>query len=62
MAVLCPSLAVAQTVLTRRGLELNVKTVRRLCGELGHHGLALRGVGAVAGSFGIGVRDLWPGF
>ena len=46
MAVLCPSLAVAQTVLARRGLELNVKTVRRLCGELGHHGLALRGVGA----------------
>ena len=58
MAVLCPSLAVAQTVLARRGLELNVKTVRRLCGELGHHGLALRGVGAVAGSEGLAGRTL----
>ena len=58
MAVLCPPLAVAQTVLARRGLELNVKTVRRLCGELGHHGLALRGVGAVAGSEGLAGRTL----
>ena len=38
LAVLCPSLAVAQTVLARRGLALDVKTVRRLCGELASGG------------------------
>ena len=49
MALLCPSLAVAQTVLARRGLALDVKTVRRLCGELGQRGLALRGAVSLDG-------------
>jgi len=47
-AVLCPSFEVAHTVLKRRGLELDVKTVRRLCGQLGERGLALRGGVALA--------------
>jgi hypothetical protein len=47
-AVLCPSFEVAHTVLKRRGLELDIKTVRRLCGQLGERGLALRGSVALA--------------
>lgn len=31
MALLCPSYAVAQTVLEEQGIRLNVKTIRRLC-------------------------------
>lgn len=58
LAVLCPSLAVAQTVLARRGLELDVKTVRRLCGELGHRGLALRGEVSLDGSEALAGRTL----
>ncbi len=58
LAVLCPSLAVAQTVLARRGLELDVKTVRRLCGELGHRGLALRGAVSLDGSEVLAGRTL----
>ena len=42
-ALLCPSLAVAQQMLARRSIELNVKTIRRLCRELGEAGLARRG-------------------
>jgi len=58
MAVLCPSLAVARTVLARRGLELDVKTVRRLCGDLGHRGLALRGEVSLDGSEALAGRTL----
>ena len=47
-AVLCPSFEVARTVLKRRGLDLDVKTVRRLCGQLGERGLLLRGGVALA--------------
>lgn len=42
-AVLCPSFEVARTVLKRRGVALDIKTVRRLCGQLGERGLWLRG-------------------
>jgi hypothetical protein len=38
-AVLCPSLEVAREVLARRGIELDVKTLRRLCEQLGKRGL-----------------------
>ena len=34
-ALLCPSLAVAQQMLARRAIVLDVKTLRRLCQELG---------------------------
>jgi hypothetical protein len=49
-AVLCPSLAVAREVLARRGIELDVKTPRRLCGQLGERGLALRGQVSLSGT------------
>ncbi len=42
-ALLCPSLVVAQQMLARRSIALNVKTIRRLCQELGEAGLARRG-------------------
>lgn len=58
LAVLCPSLAVAQTVLARRGLVLDVKTVRRLCGELGQRGIAVRGAVSVAGAEALAGRTL----
>lgn len=41
--LLCPSLPVAQQMLARQALELDVKTIRRLCRELGEAGLARRG-------------------
>lgn len=43
MAVLCPSLEVAKAVLCEQGIELDVKTIRRFCGELGAVGLERRG-------------------
>ena len=49
-AVLCPSLEVAREVLARRGIELDVKTLRRLCERLGERGLALRGQASLSGS------------
>ncbi len=58
LAVLCPSLAVAQTVLARRGLELDVKTVRRLCSELGQRGVALRGAVSLDGREALAGRTL----
>ena len=58
LALLCPSLAVAQTVLARRGLKLDVKTVRRLCGELGQRGLALRGAVSLDGNEALAGRTL----
>jgi hypothetical protein len=35
LALLCPSLEVAHRVLARRGIGLDVKTLRRLCADLG---------------------------
>ena len=43
LALLCPSLAVAQSVLARRGIELDVKSLRRVCSQLGQLGLERRG-------------------
>ncbi len=43
MALLCPSFAVAHEVLSSRGMEGDVKTLRRLCRLLGVVGLAHRG-------------------
>lgn len=43
MALLCPSLEVAKTVLSRRGINIDVKRLRRLCKNLGQMGLNNRG-------------------
>ena len=43
MALLCPSFAVAHEVLSSRGMEVDVKTLRRLCRLLGVVGLEHRG-------------------
>jgi len=40
MALLCPSLEVAHEVFSSRGIQVDVKTIRRLCGLLGAAGLA----------------------
>lgn len=45
LALLCPSLEVASEVLSSRGIEVDVKTIRRLCGLLGEAGLSHRGEG-----------------
>lgn len=42
MALLCPSFAVAHEVLSLRGISVDVKTIRRLCGILGKLGLENR--------------------
>jgi hypothetical protein len=42
MALLCPSFAVACEVLSLRGIRVDVKTIRRLCGLLGEFGLENR--------------------
>lgn len=43
MALLCPSFEVAHQVLSSRGLCVDVKTIQRLCRELGELGLEDRG-------------------
>jgi hypothetical protein len=43
MALLCPSLGVARVVLSRRGIELDEKTLGRLCRLLGEVGVSDRG-------------------
>jgi hypothetical protein len=43
LAVLSPSLEVAQEMLAGRGNTLDVKTIRRMCSELGGLGIAKRG-------------------
>jgi hypothetical protein len=43
LALLCPSFEVAGMVLSERGIAADVKTIRRLCRELGLSGLELRG-------------------
>ncbi len=48
-ALPCPSLAVAHEVLARRGLDLDVKTIRRYCRELGRRGTARRGAVSLTG-------------
>jgi hypothetical protein len=50
LAVLCPSFEVAQEMLAGRGVSLDVKTVRRLCRQLGAVGLAFRGQISLAGT------------
>lgn len=42
-AILCPSYEIAKSVLSRRGIEIDVKTIRRLCQKLGNLGLSHRG-------------------
>ena len=49
-ALLCPSLAVAQQMLARRAIVLDVKTLRRLCQELGEAGLKRRGAVSLTGT------------
>jgi len=47
MALLCPSFAVAHEVLSLRGICVDVKTIRRLCGMLGAFGLENRGTASL---------------
>lgn len=47
LALLCPSLAVARQVLARRGVEMDIKRLRRLCQELGWWGLQQRSRAAI---------------
>jgi hypothetical protein len=42
MALLCPSFAVAREVLSLRGISVDIKTIRRICGILGAFGLENR--------------------
>jgi hypothetical protein len=50
LAVLCPSFEVAHQVLVRRGIALDVKTLRRPCRDLGEKGLPHRGEIVLTGS------------
>jgi hypothetical protein len=50
LAVLSPSLEVAQEMLVGRGVSLDVKTVRRMCSELGGVGIAGRGQISLSGN------------
>lgn len=43
MAVLCPSIAVAQEVLSEQGYEIDTKTISRYCRVLGKTGMKWRG-------------------
>lgn len=43
MAVLCPSLAIAQDMLTDRGIHLDVSTISRFCRQLATDGIRFRG-------------------
>ena len=58
LAVLCPSLEVAHRVLARRGIELDVKTLRRLCRDLGERGLRHRGRISLSGTEALSGRTL----
>ncbi len=49
LALLCPSLEVAREVLSERGIEIDVKTIRKYCRELGMLGLEYRGAISVDG-------------
>lgn len=58
LALLCPSLEVAHRVLARRGIGLDVKTLRRLCRELGERGLRHRGRISLGGTEELSGRTL----
>ena len=58
LALLCPSLEVAHRVLARRGIGLDVKTLRRLCADLGERGLRQRGTLSLRGSEELSGRTL----
>ena len=49
-ALLCPSLEVAHTVLKRRGLALNVKSIRGVCRALAERGRSFRGEISLTGT------------
>ena len=50
LAVLCPSLQVAKDVLSERGIEIDIKTIRRLCRDLSLVGLKFRGSVTIDGT------------
>lgn len=50
MALLCPSFEVSREVLSRRGIEMDEKTIRNLCKVLGIKGIAERGEISLNGS------------
>ncbi len=50
LAVLCPSFMVAQEVLSEQNINIDVKTIRRLCRDLGIVGLEFRGAISLDGS------------
>ena len=43
LGLLCPSLAVAEAVLSEQGFLIDIKTIRRYCRELGETGMQWRG-------------------
>ena len=58
LALLCPSLAVARSVLARRGIKLDVKSLRRLCEQLGQLGLERRGEISLSGNEALAGQTL----
>ena len=50
LALLCPSFKVAKAVLSERGIAMDVKTIRRLCRDLGLIGLEFRGDISLSGT------------
>ena len=50
MAVLCPSFEVVKAVMAERGIAIDVKTVRRLCQDLGKAGMVFRGGISLSGT------------
>jgi hypothetical protein len=44
LALLCPSFNIARQALAEQAIEINVKTIQRLCQKLGQKGLAERGL------------------
>lgn len=49
-ALLCPSIEISKQVLAERGIEIDTKTIRRLCRNLGQIGLSYRGGISLDGS------------
>lgn len=50
LAVLCPSFCVAKEVLSDQEIEIDVKTIRRLCERLGEIGIEMRGQVSLEGN------------
>jgi len=50
MAVLCPSFEVAHMILSGRGIEIDVSTIRRYCRQLAEKGMTWRGQISLNGS------------